>query len=170
MVHLLENTIGYIKTQVYSRHVKLRKVLLHPIIQEKTDLFAPVIKEQANELVNKVDIAEQVTANAQLLGIVIHNIIDNANKYTFEGVITIETEWNGNQLHLIISDTGPGMPEHLLNWLNNSTPGDVTDTMINSSEIYNGLGLLIVKEISILINAPIFVENQNGTRFHLIFS
>jgi signal transduction histidine kinase len=169
MSQLLENTIGYIKTQVYGRHVQLRPVALFPLIQEKADLFSPLMKEQSNRFVIDIEVNLKVRTNEQLLGIVIHNLLDNANKYTFEGLISITTENRGGQLHLIISDTGPGIPEHFLYWLNSSAPIDITETMMTVDASYNGLGLLIVKEISVLIEATILVENGNGTKVHVIF-
>jgi len=170
MSQLLENTIGYIKTQVYGQNIQMDKVFLLPIIQEKAALFSPVMKEQSNQFINNVDFSLVVKSNAQLLGIVIHNLIDNANKYTFEGVITVTTEDHDGNLHLIISDTGPGIPDHFIYWLNSSVPVDLAENMPSASAEYNGLGLLIVKEISALIHTPLFVENRNGTRVHLIFT
>lgn len=169
MAQLLENTIGYIKTQVYGQKVGVQQVLLSPIIQEKADLFGPVIKEQNNRFINKVRTDVTVNTNAQLVGIVIHNLIDNANKYTYEGIITVNTEHREGKTHLIISDNGPGMPDHLVRWLNSPVPINVMETAPGDSKQYNGLGLLIVKEISVMINAPLFVENKKGTKVHLIF-
>lgn len=169
MAHLLENTIGYIKTQVYGKHIQLKKVALLPLIQEKSELFAPLMKEQGNRFVCDISATEMVETNEQLLGIIIHNLLDNANKYTFEGVISATIEIRRGQVHLIISDTGPGIPEHFLYWLNSPASIDVTETMASLDVQYNGLGLIIVKEISLLIHATILVENENGARIHLIF-
>jgi signal transduction histidine kinase len=169
MSQFLENTIGYIKTQVYGTEVHTEKVFLFPVIQEKLDLFLPVIKEQANQVTNRVEFDVSVKANPQLLGIVVHNLIDNACKYAFEGQITVGTEHRGENLHLVISDSGLGMPEVFKHWLNSEATMENAESLNNNSQEYSGLGLLIVKEILAIMGVSIWVENENGTSVHLIF-
>lgn len=167
MLQLLENTIGYIKTQVYHQGTNIGKAFLYQMASEKIELFANAIREQDNRIVNAIPDNLWVETNAQLLGIIIHNLIDNANKYTFGGEIRIYTEHIDQALHLVIADSGRGMPASLAEWLN--SPAEVFERSKMMDQEYNGLGLLIVKEITQFIHARLFVQTGNGTRVHIIF-
>lgn len=169
MYQLLENMIGYIKTQVYGEHLQKENILLRPLVKTKAELFSQAIKEQSNKFINEVPAKLSVETNAQLFGIVIHNLIDNANKYTYQGMIRVGVENQGDSLHFIVADSGPGMPDNLMNWLNQSS-NDSIEKSVTVSEDYHGLGLLIVKEISALLHLTILVEKENGTKVHLIFN
>ncbi|WP_165939978.1 sensor histidine kinase [Dyadobacter psychrotolerans] len=169
MYQLLENMIGYIKTQVYGEHLQKENILLRPLVKTKAELFSQAIQEQSNKFIYEVPAKLSVETNVQLFGIVIHNLIDNANKYTYQGVIRVSVENRGGSLHFIVADSGPGMPDNLMDWLNQSS-NDFIEKSATVSEDYHGLGLLIVKEISALLHLTILVEKENGTRVHLIFN
>ncbi|GLU57063.1 hypothetical protein Dfri01_65240 [Dyadobacter frigoris] len=163
---LLENMIQYIKTQFKGEHIKFAEVFLYPLISEKITLFTPAIQEHENTFIQETSREVTVFSNNHLLGVVIHNIIDNANKFTYNGDIRVFTETHHDKLHLIIADGGPGISLNLMHWLN----GDDDEKTLEVSQEFNGLGLLMVKEISSMLGIGLFVENDKGTSFHLIFN
>lgn len=165
IVRLLENMVVYIKAQMYDDRLKLKTVDLRLLIKEKIDLFTPAFKEQSNRLQINLSTGHRVCSDPHLLGIIVHNLIDNANKYTYNGLIRISTEVIENELHLIIKDSGRGMPDLLVEWLNIPASGQVSPP-----DEWDGIGLLIVKEISAMIGVNIYVDNQNGTSIRLIFA
>lgn len=166
MSTLIENMLAYIRTQVHHEPIKMHNVSLRALVYEKASLFTSIIAEQDNRFRNDVPGTYHVSSNSQLLGVVIHNLIDNANKYTFDGTLQVFTEIHVPYLHLIIADNGPGMPPHIINWFNN-TPGSEQENF--PVEEKKGLGLFIVKEIAALLDVRLKVENKNGTRVHIIF-
>ena len=48
------------------------------------------------------------------MGKAVLNLLSNAFKYTFEGVITVRLDAQPEQVELSIEDTGTGIPEHEL--------------------------------------------------------
>ena len=169
MYNLLENMITYVKTQVYGSSIVFENINLYDSLSEKLDIFKPVIKEHSNRLINEIDPSLTVWTNPQLLGIVVHNLVDNANKFSFDGIITISTEIINDQLQLIVSDTGPGIPDELILWLNTPSLSDSFEKSKLFSLNYSGLGLTIIKEISSLLEIEIRAEKVQGTKVYLIF-
>jgi signal transduction histidine kinase len=170
MSQLLENMVGYIKTQFQGEQIDVKRVSLKSIIDEKAALFASAIQSQDNRILNNVGSKVMVYADRQLLAIVIHNLIDNANKNTYEGSIEISTQIIDRKLHMIIADSGPGFPDHLLHWVNNTEQTDKISRPPHASDESHGLGLLMIKEIIALLEIKILVENRNGAKVHLIFN
>lgn len=169
MHHLLENLIGYVKTQVYGSNIQLEETNLKQSLSENLEIFKGVFNEHSNTFINEVDGSVTVNTNPQLLGIIVHNLVDNANKVCQGGFIKMHTEKRPPYMHLIISDTGPGMPDEILQWLNNESKSDSYEKSKVLAKSYGGLGLTIVKEISMTLKIKIFVEKIDGTRIHLIF-
>jgi signal transduction histidine kinase len=169
MYNLLENLITYVKTQVYGSTIIFEKTNLHASLSEKLDIFKPVIKEHSNQLINEIDPSLDVWTNPQLLGIVVHNLVDNANKFSFDGIVKISSETINNQIQLIVSDTGPGIPDELIQWLNTPSLTDSFEKSKLFSLNYSGLGLTIVKEISVLLEIELRAEKALGTKVYLIF-
>jgi two-component system OmpR family sensor kinase len=54
----------------------------------------------------------EIQADRDLLFLAVHNVIDNAIKYTQDGdTIELRAREEGNQVRIEIADTGPGIPE-----------------------------------------------------------
>lgn len=167
MHHLLENLIIYVKTQVYGNNISFEEINLAQSLSGKFDIFKDILTEKGNHFITEIDTRIKVNTNPQLLGIIVHNLIDNANKVTANGVIRLYSEVRNGFKHLIIADSGPGMPDDIMLWLNNAKPD--SDNTKQLPLTYNGLGLTIVKEISTMLRITILTEAENGTNIHLIF-
>ncbi|MES9946023.1 MAG: ATP-binding protein [Candidatus Thiodiazotropha sp.] len=101
--------------------------------------------------------------------ILLRNIIDNAIRYTPEkGEVCVKLEEHNSTIKLIVTDTGPGIPEENQQGLyQRFRRGE--DTNIQGS----GLGLSIVKRIVDLHHATIEMENRNdrsGLNISVLFS
>ena len=77
---------------------------------------------------------------------VVSNIINNAIKFTDEGIITIVGNVNSTELSVLISDTGKGIDREIISRL--------FDKFVSRSEQGTGLGLFISKNI---------IESHGGT-------
>ncbi|RFS19627.1 hypothetical protein DVR12_21215 [Chitinophaga silvatica] len=166
MYYLVENLIQYIKSQFAHDNSMLEVVDLYNELELKASIFRPVANSK-KILVNNITIpGTKVLVNKQLLSIIIHNLIDNAVKNTPAGSITLEAYTENQKIVLIFADTGIGMPQAVMNWINQ-------DRIANSSasEKYNdvhvGIGLLMVIELLALINGSMKV-NTNGLHGALV--
>ena len=164
----LDDMVAYIKTQFYGSHIGMQPVNLHQLLEEKTITLTGAIADHGNALVNMVPQNVQVNSNPHLLGIIVHNLIDNANKWTVNGEIRVLYQKGEVNACLAIEDTGQGMPAALLERINEA-PG-ATATNAKQDDIgSNGLGLLIVKEIATILHIGLSAENVGGAKVSLTF-
>jgi signal transduction histidine kinase len=168
MNNFLDNLIAYAKSHMYEQ-VQTEKTMLHAVVREKKELFMPYIAQRGNRITNEVPVTLFLYTNATLLKILVHNLIDNANKYTHGGTIRIFTNKIDNELHLIVSDNGDGFPPHILEWFNTSGYSERDEEIGIQMESYNGLGLLILKDLASMMKIRLWAENNNGAQVHLIF-
>ncbi len=88
------------------------------------------------------------------LGLIINEIITNSVKYAFpesKGVITIELKSINEEMELIVSDNGKGLPN---------------DINLENAET---LGLQLVNNLTNQIDGHIYIDRSNGTTFKIIF-
>lgn len=168
MNSFLDNLIAYAKSHMYEQ-VKAEKTMLHAVVREKKELFMPYIAQRGNRIVNEVPVNAFLYTNANLLKIIVHNLIDNANKYTHSGIIRVFTRKIDNELHFIVSDNGEGFPPDILEWFNASGYSELDEEIGIQMETYNGLGLLILKDLASMMRIRLWAENNNGAQVHLIF-
>jgi signal transduction histidine kinase len=116
-----------------------------------------------------IDIADDtglVPGDIRLLERAIQNIIDNAIKFNPEGgQVSVELKREGEKVHLVVSDTGPGIGKEDLPHIFERfyRTGDVQD----STSV--GLGLAIAQRIAHLHGSTIEVQSKlgQGTIFSL---
>jgi len=98
---------------------------------------------------------------------VLQNLIDNAIKYTTEGIITIRLTGDANIVQTQVQDTGPGIPAEDLPHLFQKFYR--VDNSLTRSVGGTGLGLFICRKIVELYNGRIWVESQlgHGTTFFI---
>lgn len=166
---LVDNLVNFSKSQIYGLRTKVQPVRIQSLIEEKIQIFRSLLIQRKIVFQNELPIELEINTSTQLLGIVIHNLLDNALKHTRRGSmvrVTFESRPDGR--HLIFSDHGPGLSSEIISWLNASRrEGDVQEPFLHE---YQGLGLLIVKEIAVLLEVTLYAENTNGASIHLIFS
>ena len=162
---MVDNIVNFIKPEIRGNETGMVRVGLYELVNEKVSLFRQI----SNASYRAIDVAippeKTVFTDTKLLGIIVHNLIDNAIKVEEGNVIRIYTERQKGVVHLIFQDNGPGMPTELITWLNAS----VFDESQNLPVHYEGLGLLMVRQIAKILRLQIYVENNPGTCFHLIF-
>lgn len=155
MYHLVENLIQYMKTHIKGEGVVLEAVCLYDLLEEKAGIFRPIAAAREVEIFNNTEQGTKVLVNRQLLAVVMHNLLDNAVKYTTQGSVSIEAIHMGNEVHIHFKDTGIGMQPVLADWVNQY---NATET-----QVHNGIGLLIVIELLLLINGRLKVVPNADT-------
>lgn len=155
MYHLVENLIQYMKTHIKGEGIVLEVVDLHELLEEKAGIFRPIAAAREVGIFNDTTPGSKVMVNRQLLAVVMHNLLDNAVKYTTQGSIHMEAVLQGNEVCIRFIDTGIGMQPVLADWVNQY---NATDT-----QVHNGIGLLIVIELLLLINGRLKVTPNKDT-------
>lgn len=143
---------------------------IHQLILEASAVSEGICREKKIEL--KFDLMAKdptVLADKQQIQQVLHNLLDNAIKFSPENSsIRLETKHKGNRIFVLIEDHGCGIPKDSLNkiW----TRFYKTDTSRGKDRKGTGLGLSIVKEIIRAHEQQIDVISTEGAGTEFIFT
>jgi signal transduction histidine kinase len=169
MSDLLRGLLDYIKLHVYGNSVQFEDVNLRVLVENKFEIFQNVIELNGNQFFNEIPEHLTVSSDYQMLAIMIHNLIDNATKFTSKGVIRVCSEMNEQgQVRLMIANTGEGISDELMEVINAAEP-EVNDDAMRPFGRKTGLGLLIVKEIAELIHVKLSLTRSPETCFVMTF-
>ncbi|GAB4039469.1 ligand-binding sensor domain-containing protein [Spirosoma jeollabukense] len=166
---LLKELLSYTKAKVYERRKENESIPLQALVENRYEIFRSILRVKNITFMNEVPGDCQVNSDSLLLGIIIHNLIDNATKHTENGHIRVYVSQISGKSHLVIANTSTAMAPNIMGWFNqvDADNESVTNLLaINKS----GVGLLIVKEMAALIKVRVFVEQTQTTDVHLIFS
>lgn len=159
----LEDMLAYVKVQVYKHEPKNEMVDLHKLVEENMQLYGKNTRINANTFLNLVPADTRVMTHPPLMKIVVHNLIDNANKFTSNGEIKAYISVASDTLELIIEDSGCGIPEELIAWFEKKGSFGKPGT-------HGGIGLVMVKELAPAIAESIRIERLvPGTRVVIVF-
>jgi signal transduction histidine kinase len=163
---MVDNIVNFIRPEIHGPKIGLTPVGLRDVVDEKVLLFKQIANSHYGNIVVDISPDTMIMTDAKLLGIIIHNLIDNAIKIQHKNKIRIYTDYINGHLHLIFEDDGPGMPPALTQWLNSNEFFDNH----NLQSQYEGIGLLMIKQISQILNLDLSVENKPGACIHVIFN
>lgn len=111
-----------------------------------------------------------IMADSDSIMIILVNLLDNAIKYNkIDGKIFVKNYTQDNQVHIIISDTGIGIPKKAVNRI--FEPFYTVDKNRSRKSGGTGLGLSIVKKHTDLQGGSITLMNsdEEGTTFRISF-
>jgi signal transduction histidine kinase len=125
---------------------------IRDIFSETEELYGEIVAANGNQLVVKLA-NYSCFSDAQILTVIIRNLLDNANKHTQAGLITLSAMQEENKLIIRISDTGIGFNEEALG------------TFLNKNEYdgsKNGNGSFIVLSLIQLIGGKLEATSAPG--------
>lgn len=167
MSALLKDLLNYIRVNVYGNRLQFEEIRLRDLIEQKFAMFRNMLAKNNTVFVNDVPAEVLINSDLQMVSILIHNLIDNASKFTRNGQVTIHADcFENHKVELVIANSARGIPQHVMDMIND-TADETEDVSLPANKA--GLGLLIVKEVSDMIGVPIRVTDTDLTRFHLVF-
>ncbi|WP_342085605.1 sensor histidine kinase [Dyadobacter sp. OTU695] len=160
MATFMGNLLEFAKGQIHKGALKMDDVNLAALVREKAGLFEPILSAKHNMLHLAVEENLTVANNSHLLGVILHNLLDNAAKNTQNGEIEIVSAIVEDRLHLRIQNDVQGAYayESVLKGLPGQ--GDVNIAEIGKDS--DGLGLVLVRDISALLNVGFSIEMTAG--------
>lgn len=167
MYGYVKNLLEFTKLPVEHKLSRLETIHLGQLVVQKSALFKGVINSQGNTLELELNAAAGIVSNPGLLGVVLHNLIDNANKHTRNGRIVIRSAMQHEQAHLSIENTGNLVPPAIVQWFNSKTEEPVLQRDIAPLA---GIGLILVKEISTMLGIAVCMRSdERSTAVELAF-
>lgn len=169
MSGMLRDTLDFIKVEVYGKRLHFEYLNLAELIDTKLEIFKVGIELNGSSFINNVPLSLTAYSDYHFLSIIIHNLLDNAAKYTYKGHIRIYTQaTNDEGVELIISNTGTGLSNEMIKNMNMPILNENLEDLVEEGRLA-GLGLLIVKEMAELADVTIKVTQTDVTSFHLFF-
>jgi len=174
LIHIINQLLSLSKTQPEAMHTSQFTQLDLVGLVKKTmqDLFALADLKKIDLGFEGSSEATFIMGDEKKLYDLIHNLIDNAIKYTPNlGKVNISIEIKNNRICLTVEDTGKGIPkEDQPNVFKRFYRGD--NVTQSGDDAGAGIGLAIVKEIANMHDATIEIDSRNekpGTRFYVYF-
>jgi signal transduction histidine kinase len=128
------------------------------------DTVCPISEEKSIPITHVLPSADGRIGYPGAVGRVLLNLMTNALKYTNEGSVTIgATELDETRLSFWVSDTGQGIPEHVMGMLFEGFRPSASGMRFSNA----GLGLAICQDFLSAMGTSLKVESKEdlGTRF-----
>ncbi len=164
---VINGILDFSKLEAGKMPLRIRPFQLEEMIKTTVRLFDP--NASAKGLILEIeidpDLPETVSGDRQRLAQVVHNLVDNAIKFTERGRVLVRVSGgfphDGAFLcHLIVQDTGIGIPRaHQCSIFAAFNQVDASTTRQQGG---TGLGLAICKQLLDLMRGRIEVSSQEG--------
>lgn len=152
-----EMLADYSRILLTGEGIAAQSIKLRDLINEKIKLFDKMAAQKGISFTNNVRAKNKINGNRQLLNIVLHNLIDNAIKFTLEGQISFESTVLSDIIEINIKDTGVGMSNVQVARINLYNQKS-RDHSVNASSTH-GLGLKIVKDLINLMDGTLYIKS-----------
>lgn len=168
LYRFVENLVDYSK--IFLDQNSLEKSILEDIsivVHDKINLFKNLALANETKIEYHNLLNQKILINKKALAIIIHNLLDNSIKNTFNGTITLETKVINNKFYFSIEDTGVGISEPVkIYYLTLYENFDTEKLFIQK----NGLGLFMILELLKMLNGDIKIvsEENKGTKITII--
>lgn len=159
-INLLSNLVDWGGILLNKYAAKFIQVDLYELISIKIKNLNVACLTKQNRLLNLVPKNCWVYADDNMLRFILRNLVNNAIKFTENGVITVSANVEGNFVCIQVTDTGVGMSEEIKNNLF-KTDKRMSRKGTNREE-GSGLGLILAKEFSEILGTQLMVESELG--------
>ena len=167
LLGLLNNVLDLSKIAADKLELNYTTIALDSFIVDLYALLSVTAADKGIALNINATTALPVEINADALRLrqVFINLIHNAIKFTDTGSVTVDVwfesnDRNNNTLHFTITDTGIGIPNHLLTTI--FKPFEQVEDIVSRNAEGAGLGLAICGELLKQMGGTINVESEEG--------
>lgn len=167
---LLDNLLSWAMQQRGQVPYNPEPLNLREIAREQVATFDNMAKSKAIHIWTKVPEGLHIKGDRNMVQTILRNLINNAVKFTpQDGSITVEGRSLEGKVHLLVRDTGVGMPQEKLDQLFNLSAKK--STYGTSGEKGLGLGLQLVEEFVQIHEGEVQVRSTEGmgTVFEIVF-
>jgi signal transduction histidine kinase len=153
-----QDFLAWLMSQQSGFKTKKEYVSIQEIFNETEEFFTNMLQWKNNKFIIELKGNISSWTDKQLLKIVLHNLVDNANKHTENGTILLEANHQNGELVLRIEDSGSGMTPEQLKILQHR--------LQNSANLYltedpGSLGYTIIKDFVNKLNGQITVNSTH---------
>jgi signal transduction histidine kinase len=169
---LMNNLLNWAASQMQGFKTVIEQIDVSPLAENMIASFADRASAKKIMLSHKIAAGTIVQADRNMLDLVLRNLVSNAIKYTAaSGSVNIEACKQGEEIILSVTDTGMGMTDENRKLFNAAILSSSKSTPGTAHEKGTGLGLLLCKTFTRLMNGHINVQQNKegkGSRFELV--
>jgi signal transduction histidine kinase len=158
---LIEEILSFTRLETDRESVRTRSVQLQPLLAEIHAIIAPVA--EAKHLRFRVDAPEElpvIETDPSKLRQILHNLLDNAIKFTSEGEVGLGVELRDGEMVFRVWDTGMGIaPEDQATIFE---PFRQLEQSQTRSVGGTGLGLTVTERLARLLGSSLEIESEIG--------
>jgi ligand-binding sensor domain-containing protein/signal transduction histidine kinase len=160
----VDNLVKYSTIFIESKKFQNESYSLHQLIETKIQLFKKIATSENTVILNNVNPNEKSNINNKIIGIIIHNLLDNAVKNTKNGFIELTSKTNANTLILTVKDNGSGMNKETIEYYLNLSK--------KPSFQNDHLGLHIIIELLTILAGEINITSEidKGTTIEIVIT
>ena len=164
----MENIIQWVKQELENSEVTREEFGLYPLVEECIKTLETSIGVKSLKVVNAVPTDLKAHDDANVVSMVLQNLLGNAVKYSYpDGEITITTDRRDDFVWISVADNGMGIGEKKLekifNYMTDSSKGV-------GGETGTGIGLFVSKQFIEKIGGEITIESGKGVGTTVRFS
>lgn len=158
MVHLVNDILDFSKIKQGPLNIHVEAVAVDELCNTVLSLCRPLLQTESVKLYHTVPASlPNALADPDRLQQILYNLIDNSIKHTHCGEIVVSARVSGNQLEILVEDTGTGIQEERIPAL-----FELHDGQDNPAGNH-GIGLKITKNLVELQGGSMKVKSQIGT-------
>ncbi len=171
---LMDNLLYWAASQMQGYKPAINKVMLTTVAADMLMLSQPMADGKEVHLTNTIPADIAVWADADMLALVLRNLVNNAIKFSptgGKGKVSIGAARENEVVVITVTDNGAGMNERSRQEFNDTGMQYTGSTMGTGREKGMGLGLLLCKTFIQLMNGKIMVHQQEqltGCTFKIV--
>lgn len=172
LLSLINDVLDFSKINSDKILLESAPFIVEDFVDEIKNMFVLKIKEKDLDFICNISpmVPQVLIGDIYRLKQIIINLISNSIKFTNHGSISLDLNYVNNQLVVLVTDTGIGIPEENRQKIFNMFEQSSVDT----TRLYggSGLGLAIVKKLVELMDGHILLysEVNRGTKIKITLS
>ena len=160
LLTIIDNILDLSRVESGSLALGCEPVDVSAVVDDAVVLVQPAIDARRNRLTLAVDPGLVIAGDREAAVRVLVHLLDNASKFTADGAISVTAGRVGDEVEILVRDTGVGIPEAALARIfQRFTQVDDSTTRLHGGV---GLGLAICKELVTRMHGTIAVASAVG--------
>lgn len=150
-----QNLFAWVSSQQDDFIMKKSTVKLFDVFEELCGNYHLLAEQNGNSISHSASNSLHVKTQADLLMIILRNLVDNAIKYTADGKVILSARELDDGIHIMVWDTGRGMSREKVERIMNDDGSDDSDTR-------SGMGYRYVKDLLKKMNGRLIIKSEPG--------
>ncbi|HUF12941.1 MAG TPA: ATP-binding protein [Longimicrobiales bacterium] len=165
---LIEQILMFSRIESGREDLDLEEMDIGVLTLEVADLLEPLARRKGLRFERRLaQVPMQARVDAARMRQILLNLVGNAIKFTDSGSVTVSVEPSGQEIEVLIADTGQGIPPHEMERI--FEPFTQVDASATRRVGGTGLGLAVSRHLARLMGGDIRADSSPGagSRFRL---